>query len=82
MGMNDVMRSERVYTPAEVAKTLRVSQATISRAIRAGRLKAFRVGGQWRVFASEVGHFVEAETEAAGHGGGPETGHTGIARSA
>jgi excisionase family DNA binding protein len=63
--MNDGTKAERVYTPGEVATTLRVSQATISRAIRSGRLKAFRVGGQWRILSSELGRFINAETEAA-----------------
>jgi excisionase family DNA binding protein len=63
--MNDVMRAERVYTPAEVSTTLRVSQATISRAIRGGGLRAFRVGGQWRILGTELARYIDTETKAA-----------------
>jgi len=57
--------SERVFSPSEVAQTLRVSQATISRAIHSGKLKAFRVGSQWRILGSDVAVFVNAGTDAA-----------------
>ena len=62
--MEDV-RLDQVYRPAEVAKALRVSTVTISRAILSGKLKAFRVGGQWRIIGSELASYVDGETRRA-----------------
>jgi excisionase family DNA binding protein len=56
---------ERVYRPSEVAKALRISSVTVSRAIRCGKLKAFRVGGQWRIVGSDILAFVDDGTNTA-----------------
>jgi len=63
--MDQLLSNERIYRPAEVAKALRVSSVTVSRAIRCGKLKAFRVGGQWRIVGADLLTFVATETEAA-----------------
>ena len=63
--MVDMIRDDEVYRPKEVAETPRVSQATISRLIREGKLRAFRVGGQWRILDSEVRRYLEVSTSAA-----------------
>jgi excisionase family DNA binding protein len=39
----------RTYTPDEYAAKMRVSVKTIYRQIRAGTLKAEKVGHQWRI---------------------------------
>jgi excisionase family DNA binding protein len=57
--------SDQVYSPSEVAKLLRVSPATISRVIRDGKLKAFRVGGQWRILGAELQAYIESQTQSA-----------------
>jgi excisionase family DNA binding protein len=38
-----------VYTVSEVAKLLRVSEATVRRLIKTGELEGFPVGNQYRV---------------------------------
>jgi excisionase family DNA binding protein len=43
------MAETRTYTPDEYALKMRVSVKTIYRQIRAGTLKAERVGHQWRI---------------------------------
>ena len=60
--MNEVIRDDQIYRPAEVAQALRVSTVTLTRAIRSGKLKAFRVGGQWRILGEEVIRYIEHET--------------------
>jgi excisionase family DNA binding protein len=60
-----MVKEDQVFTPKEVAKTLRVSVVTISRAIREGELKAFRIGGQWRIYGSELHDYVETGTQRA-----------------
>jgi excisionase family DNA binding protein len=54
--------SDEVYRTSEVARILKVSRVTLSRAIQSGKLKAFRVGGQWRVLGSEVVRYIQTET--------------------
>lgn len=43
------MTEIRTYTPDEYADKLKVSVKTIYRQLRAGTLKAERVGRQWRI---------------------------------
>jgi excisionase family DNA binding protein len=60
-----MIESDRIYTTQEVAKAFKVSVATISRAIRVGKLKAVRVGGQWRILGADFIDYVDFETQAA-----------------
>ena len=50
---------ERLLTPAEVAEYLRISRRTVVRWVREGRLRAIRVGRQWRIPAEEVQRVVQ-----------------------
>ena len=45
---------ERVFTPAEVARVLRVDEETVRREIRRGRLGAVQVGRQYRLTSSDL----------------------------
>ena len=63
--MNEMVKDDQVYTPTEIAKVLRVSAVTVSRAIREGRLRAFRVGGQWRITGADVLRYVRSGTRQA-----------------
>jgi excisionase family DNA binding protein len=49
-------RLEALLTPADVAERCQVSPKTVIRAIRAGRLRAYRLGarGAYRVRAADV----------------------------
>jgi excisionase family DNA binding protein len=40
-----------------------VSRATLVRAIQKGRLKAFRVEGQWRILHSEVVRYLSRDSD-------------------
>ena len=55
-GAPSLLRDSKIYTPREIAEALRVSAVTVSRAIREGKLRAFRVGGQWRVSGRMLRH--------------------------
>lgn len=61
--VNDLFDSERVYTVGEVATALRVSRVTLLRAIHKGRLRALRVGGQWRILGREAMRFLDEGTK-------------------
>ena len=60
-----ILKGEQIYTPAEVARVLRISPVTVARSIRSGKLKAFRVGGQWRVLGRELIAYIQEETRTA-----------------
>ena len=55
----------QMYRPIEIARILRVSSVTIGRAVRDGRLKAIRVGGQWRILGADVQAYIEIGTQRA-----------------
>ncbi|MFQ5875050.1 MAG: helix-turn-helix domain-containing protein [Dehalococcoidia bacterium] len=61
--MNELFDGERVYTVSEVASALRVSPVTLVRAIHKGKLRAFRVEGQWRILGREAMRYLYKETE-------------------
>ncbi len=63
--MNGMFEESQVYRPSEVAHVLRVSAVTVSRAIRDGKLRAFRVGGQWRILGSDLMSYLNNETRSA-----------------
>lgn len=52
---------EKVYTVQEVAKLLKVHEATIWRWCQSGELRAFRVGQQWRIRAGDLQRAMEGE---------------------
>ncbi len=58
----------RLLTVREVAETMRVSNMTVYRLIRAGDLPAIRVGKHFRIREGELGDYLEAQTV---RGGGP-----------
>jgi len=56
MGLNE----DRFYSPAEVAEYLSVNVQTVRRWIRAGELRAYRIGRFWRVSRKQVEEFLVA----------------------
>jgi excisionase family DNA binding protein len=57
------MEEDRYWTPEEIAERLKVNVRTVVPWITSKRLKAIRVGKQWRVPDSEIRAFVEQSTE-------------------
>lgn len=47
------MEKNEYYTPNELASTLRVSRQAIYKWIKKGRIRAVRVGEDWRIPAEE-----------------------------
>jgi excisionase family DNA binding protein len=56
----------RLLTVREVAETMRVSNMTVYRLIRAGELPAIRVGKHFRIRENELGEYLEAQTVRGG----------------
>ena len=48
----------RLFTVAEVAEAMRVSNMTVYRLIKSGELPALRVGKGYRIFESDLDHFL------------------------
>jgi len=63
--MSRLFDENRVYTISEISGPLRVSPVTLTRAIHRGRLRALRVGGQWRIPGREILRYLYLETKAS-----------------
>lgn len=63
--MSRLFDEKKVYTVGEIAGPLRVSPVTLVRAIHRGRLRALRVGGQWRIPGREILRYLYLETKAS-----------------
>jgi len=48
------------YTPAEIAEKLRVNIMTIYRYIRAGKIKAYKLGKEFRIDVKEYERFLKS----------------------
>jgi excisionase family DNA binding protein len=56
------MDEDRYWTPKQIADRLQVDVHTINRWIREGKLKAIRLGKQYRIPDSEIRAFIERST--------------------
>ncbi len=50
---------EKLLTVAEVAEYLQVSTKTISRFIKAKKIRAFKIGKDWRFKMSDIEEYLE-----------------------
>ena len=57
------IKPDEVYTTEETQKFLKVSKSTIKRLLRRGILKAYKVGGQYRIWGSEILKLVSPKVE-------------------
>lgn len=55
------MMEHHIFTPKEVAQTLRVDEETIRREIRREHLKALQVGRQYRITTGDLVHWLGKE---------------------
>lgn len=56
----------RFLTPAEVAEMLRVSPMTVYRLIKAGEIRAARIGKSYRLREQDVDAYLQARFHDAG----------------
>ena len=56
----------RFLTPAEVAELLRVSSMTVYRLIKAGELRAARIGKSYRISEEDVDAYLQDRFSDAG----------------
>ena len=52
-----------IYTTEEARDFLKVSESTIKRMLKGGIIRAYKVGGQYRIWGSEILILVSPEVE-------------------
>ena len=70
MASEQAMPRERLLTVAEVADHMRVSSMTVYRLIKAGSLKAVRVGKNYRIRTSDLDEYLSSssvDVDGPGH---------------
>jgi len=58
------IKSNEVYTTKEAQTFLKVSNSTIKRLLKKGIIKAHKVGGQYRIWGSEILILVSPKVES------------------
>ncbi len=55
------MTEPQLLTPAQIAEALQLTESTITRWLRNGRLRGFKVGKDWRVSKADLDAFLEEQ---------------------
>ena len=58
------IKPDQIYTTKEVQDFLKVSNSTIKRLLKKGIIKAYKVGGQYRIWGSEILKLISPEVES------------------
>ncbi len=62
--MPEEIKPQQIYTTEETRDFLKVSESTIKRLLKRGVIKAYKVGGQYRIWGSEILRLVSPEAES------------------
>ena len=54
---------KQIYTTEETREFLKISESTIKRILKRGTIKAYKVGGQYRIWGAEILRLVSPEIE-------------------
>ena len=54
-----MMNDNNLLTPTDVANHLQVNERTVTRWLRKGLLRGYKIGKEWRVSADDLGTFLE-----------------------
>ena len=57
------IKPNQVYTTKEAQDFLKISTSTIKRLLKKGIIKAYKVGGQYRIWGSEILQLVSPKLE-------------------
>jgi excisionase family DNA binding protein len=52
-------KSEPIYTISELIDVLQVTRRTLLNYIKAKRIKAFKIGNEWRITQTHLDEFIE-----------------------
>ena len=58
------IKPDKVYTTKEAQDFLKISTSTTKRLLKKGIIKAYKVGGQYRIWGSEILKLVSPEVES------------------
>ena len=58
------IKPDEIYTTEEARDFLKVSKSTTKRLLKRGIIKAYKVGGQYRIWGSEILRLVSPEVES------------------
>lgn len=58
------IKPKEIYTTGEAQEFLKVSKSTIKRLLKNGIIKAYKVGGQYRIWGDEILRLVSPEVES------------------
>lgn len=56
---------DRIFTPGEAARYLRVHSQTVYRRLRAGKLPGAKVGDQWRIRKADLEEYLKGRASEA-----------------
>ena len=58
------IKPNQIYTTEETRDFLRISESTTKRLLKRGIIKAYKVGGQYRIWGREILRLVSPEVES------------------
>lgn len=58
------IRPNEIYTTEEAQSFLKISESTIKRLLKKGLIKAYKVGGRYRIWGSEILRLVSPKVES------------------
>lgn len=58
------IKPNQIYTTEETRDFLKISESTIKRLLKRGVIKAYKVGGQYRIWGGEILRLVSPEVES------------------
>jgi excisionase family DNA binding protein len=61
------MAQEQLLTPTQVAERLQIQETTVTRWLREGYLRGFKLGKEWRIGPTDLEEFVEHQANRAHH---------------
>jgi excisionase family DNA binding protein len=62
------IKPNQIYTTSEARDFLKISESTIKRLLKGGIIKAYKVGGQHRIWGAEILRVVSPEVEDGVYG--------------
>jgi excisionase family DNA binding protein len=63
-GNMEEINPKQIYTTEETREFLKISESTIKRLLKRGVIKAYKVGGQYRIWGAEILRLVSPEVES------------------
>jgi len=61
--MPNEINPNQIYTTEEARDFLKISESTIKRLLKRGTIKAYKVGGQYRIWGAEILRLVSPQVE-------------------